>query len=222
MLNRLTISNYALIDSLDITFPEGLVIITGETGAGKSILLGALSLLLGGRSDVSVINDKERNCVVEAEFCVEGNEYILRRVVSPAGRSRVFINDEPASLDDIRELSSKLVDIHAQHQHLLLSNADFQLSVLDAFTGIRQDVDEYNTRYESYLALKSQLATLDGRISEIARNRDYIEYQYKRLEDARLVPGELESLEQEQVQLAHSEQIKSDLGHICSIFSSEE
>jgi len=116
MLSRLTIQNYALIESLDITFPDNLVIITGETGAGKSILLGALSLVLGGRSDISTLKDRTRNCVVEAIFTLEvGQEYILRRVISPGGRSRIFIDDEPATLEQIKNLSESLVDIHSQH-----------------------------------------------------------------------------------------------------------
>lgn len=222
MLQRLTINNYALIDTLDISFPGGLVIITGETGAGKSILLGALSLLLGAKSDVSVIKDKGRNCVVEAEFEAGGEYYILRRVVAPTGRSRVFINDEPASIDQIKELSSKLIDIHAQNQHLLLSNPHFQLSVLDSFAGLEKKVEEYNALYDGYLEAKNELAVMDRKIEELSSNRDYIEYQYNKLEEAKLQPDELAELEQEQSKLANSEQIKGDLSRICSLFTSEE
>ena len=128
MLRKLIIQNYALIDSLDISFPEGLVIITGETGAGKSILLGAISLLLGHKAEASVFNDSTKNCVVEAEF---DDDLILRRVITPAGRSRSFLNDEPVTLAQLTEISNKIIDIHGQHQHLLLSDYAFQLSVLD-------------------------------------------------------------------------------------------
>jgi len=222
MLQRLTISNYALIDSLDISFPEGLIIITGETGAGKSILLGALSLLLGAKSDVSVIKDTTRNCVVEAEFEVDDRLYILRRVVSPNGRSRVFIDDEPASIDEIKELSSKLIDIHAQNQQLLLANPHFQLSVLDSFAGLGRQVEEYNKLYDEYVAAKSELAILDRKIEEVSGNRDYIEYQYTKLAEANLQTDELAELEQEQTKLANSESIKSDLSKICSLFTNED
>ena len=144
MLSRLSISNYALISSLDITFPDGLVIITGETGAGKSILLGALSLLLGKRADVSVFSDSTRNCVVEAEFSdKDGQEYILRRVITPAGRSRSFLNDEPVTLSDLADISHKIIDIHGQHQHLLLGDPDFRLSVIDNFAGTAPLLEEF-------------------------------------------------------------------------------
>ena len=135
MLTRLTIQNYALIENLDIEFPSGLVIITGETGAGKSIMLGALSLLLGGKGDVSALKDSSRNCVVEGEFETDGEPLILRRVISPAGRTRNFINDEPATLAALTEISSTIVDIHAQHQHLLLTDESYQMKVLDYFAG---------------------------------------------------------------------------------------
>src|SRR3989339_536834 len=139
MLKSLSVSNYALIESLEIGFPEGLVIITGETGAGKSILMGAISLLLGGKADMAILKDKNKNCVVEALFEIEGDsdfqrifeenslEYspslTLRRVVSPGGKSRSFVNDEPVSLQFLKDISEKIIDIHAQHQHLLLADS---------------------------------------------------------------------------------------------------
>ena len=149
MLRRLAIQNYALIDSLDIEFPGGLIIITGETGAGKSIMMGALSLLLGAKADVSALKDNARNCVVEGEFDVDGEELILRRVISPAGRTRNFINDEPATLASLTEIASRIVDIHAQHQHLLLADADYQMRVLDYFAGSSQVLEGYREVYTS-------------------------------------------------------------------------
>ena len=133
MLSRLSICNYALIEALESRFPEHLVIITGETGAGKSILLGALSLLMGQKADASVISDKEKNCVVEGEFFYEGESYIIRRVIAPSGRSRSFVNDEPVTVDYLKELSSKLIDVHTQNQHLMLSDYQYQLELLDSY-----------------------------------------------------------------------------------------
>ena len=175
MLTKLTISNYALIDALDIEVPGNLVIISGETGAGKSILLGALSLLLGGRADVSVIRDRNRNCVVEAEF----EDIIIRRVVSPSGRSRAFVNDEPVSLDELKRLGSSLVDIHSQHSHLLLGDEHFQISVLDCFAGNGDLKREYLAKYREYLECCAQLNKLDTEIAASEKERDYIEFSRK-------------------------------------------
>ena len=159
MLKSLTVSNYALIENLEISFPEGLIIITGETGAGKTILLGAISLLLGSKADVSILKDKDKNCVVEAVFEIAGDSdsrriflensldfadsITLRRIVSPLGKSRSFVNDEPVNLQFLKDLSEKIIDIHAQHQHLLLSDSNFQLSVLDSFANNRTILLEY-------------------------------------------------------------------------------
>ena len=135
MLKRLTIRNYALIDSLDIEFPGNLVVISGETGAGKSILLGALSLLLGGKADVSSLGDPASNCVVEGEFEREGEEYILRRIISPQGRSRSFINDEPATIDALKTLSASLVDIHSQFDQTQLADRRYPIALLACGAG---------------------------------------------------------------------------------------
>ena len=222
MLKRLYINNYALIDSLDIDFPENLVIITGETGAGKSILLGALSLLLGGRADVAHLGNKERNCVVEAEFSSNGDEYIVRRVLSPQGRSRAFINDDPVTLDELKELTSTLVDIHSQHQQQLLSDRRFHLSVIDAFAGNADLLKSFSEHYSTYQNLKKKIEELDARIEKSRKNRDYIEFQFNQLSEARLVPGELEELESEQSRLANSELIREQMARIDEIFESEE
>ena len=150
MISRISISNYALISSLELTLPDGLIIITGETGAGKSILMGALSLLMGRKAEGSVLFDKSRNCVVEAEF---SDGLILRRVISPSGRSRAFIDDEPVSMSRLAEVTSGLIDIHAQHQHLLLNNPDYRLSVVDAFAGCSRELDNYRRLYNRSILL---------------------------------------------------------------------
>ena len=212
MLSRLSISNYALISSLDITFPDGLVIITGETGAGKSILLGALSLVLGKRADSSVFSDNTRNCVVEAEFHDKsGQEYILRRVITPAGRSRSFLNDEPVSLADLAAISNRIIDIHGQHQHLLLTDPDYRLGVIDHFAGTAPLLDEYKKIYDEYTAVEDEAASLEKSIAEEERDAEYRQFQLHKLQEAALVSGEMEALEQEQKALAHAEDIRTGL-----------
>ena len=175
MLKRLSVRNYVLIDSLETEFPEGLVIITGQTGAGKSILLGALSLLLGAKADVSMIGESSDNCVVEGEFAVgsenaalkeilerndvewdDGN-LTVRRVINPTGRSRSFINDSPVSVNLLSELSSNLIDIHSQHQTLLLSDKHFQMLLLARFAGDSELLEKYRTHYKKYGALCREL-----------------------------------------------------------------
>lgn len=222
MLKRLLIENYALIDHLDISFPGELVIITGETGAGKSILLGALSLVLGGRSDVSVLKDPSRNCVVEAVFEQEGRERIFRRVVSPQGRSRGFIDDEPASVEVLRMEAAALIDIHAQHQQLLLSEQAFQRNVLDSYAGISQAVAAHGKTYQVMLDAEKALADLDAEIAAAERERDYMEFQYKQLDEAALRDGELEELEEEQHRLAHGETVKEQLSLADRLFAGED
>ena len=212
MLSRLSISNYALISSLDITFPDGLVIITGETGAGKSILLGALSLVLGKRADSSVFCDNTRNCVVEAEFHDKsGEEYILRRVITPAGRSRSFLNDEPVSLADLAAISNRIIDIHGQHQHLLLTDPDYRLGVIDHFADTAPLLDEYKKIYDEYTAVEDEAASLEKSIAEEERDAEYRQFQLHKLQEAALVSGEMETLEQEQKALAHAEDIRTGL-----------
>ena len=222
MLRRLLIENYALIDHLDITFPDGLVIITGETGAGKSILLGALSLALGGRSDVSVLKNRTRNCVVEAVFEEDGRERPFRRVISPQGRSRSFIDDEPAGVEQLRAEASALVDIHSQHQQLLLAERGFQQRVLDSYTGLNGQVAAYGRLWQQWLDAQKALRDLDARIAAARREKDYLEFQFKQLDEARLRDGELEALEEEQGRLAHGESVKEQLSRVEQLFEGEE
>ncbi len=213
MLKRLSIQNYALIEQLDIEFPSGLIIITGETGAGKSIMMGALSLLLGAKADVSALKDNTRNCVVEGEFELDGEELILRRVISPAGRTRNFVNDEPATLASLTEIASKAVDIHAQHQHLLLTETEYQMRVLDYFAGTGKLLEDYRTAYADLRSAEQELVELKSEIAKSEGEREYKEFQLEKLKEAKLKEGELEELEIEQKQLANSEQIREN---ICS------
>ena len=218
MLKRLTISNYALIDVLDIEFPEHLVIITGDSGAGKSILLGALALLLGGRYDGAVLKDASRNCVLEAEF----DDCIVRRVVTPAGRSRVFVNDEPATLEQIRTLASRKLDIHSQNSQLLLQSDDFCLSVVDAYAGNAALLDEYRKAYNTHQELTSKLAKLREERSVRERERDYVKFRYDQLVAANLQQGELEQIEEQQKTLANAGQIKAALSAAADALANGE
>ena len=229
MLSRLQVRNYVLIDSLEIDFPEGLIIITGQTGAGKSILLGALSLVMGSKADASMLSEGADNCVVEAEFktddlsvreILEDNEVewedgclIVRRVVNRSGRSRAFVNDSPVPLGVLQEISSRLVDIHSQHQTMLLSDRNFQLDILDHYAGNMELRASCTRLWRELGALKSELAETDARIARISGERDYNEAQYRQLEAASLREGELAELEEEQKQLANAEEIKTGLSH---------
>ena len=235
MLSRLQVKNYVLIDSLEIDFPEGLIIITGQTGAGKSILLGALSLLMGAKADAAMVSEGADNCVVEAEFetsdlslreVLEENEVeweeghlTVRRVVNRSGRSRSFINDSPVPVNVLQEISSRLVDIHSQHQTLLLSDKSFQLNILDHYAGNSRFREECASLHREFGALNSELAALDAKIARLAGEKDYNEAQFRQLEAAGLREGELEELEVEQRQLANAEEIKTSLCSVEELFT---
>ncbi|MBR2136006.1 MAG: DNA repair protein RecN [Bacteroidales bacterium] len=222
MLERLTIQNYALIESLDIEFPDGLVIMTGETGAGKSILLGAVSLLSGGKADPSVLRDNTRNCVVEAVFDVEGGQRILRRVISPAMRSRFFIDDEPVPASRMAEVSSALVDIHAQHSNLLLSHRSFQLDMIDGFCANKKLLDDYRAEYEAVRNLEEELGKLEQKISKAESDSSAIAEDLGKLEGANLEEGELEALELEQKQLENAQMLKENAGGAAAVLDGED
>lgn len=238
MIRNLLIRNYILIDSLEISFPEGLVIITGQTGAGKSIILGALSLVLGGKADASLIAEGAENCVVEAEFTAtedlkemieeagaEWNEdgtLVIRRVIYASGRSRSFINDAPVQLPLLSELSGRLVDIHSQHRTLLLSDHSFQLSLLDHYAGNADSLKECRDIFSKLTTLKAELAEVNSRLRKVVAEKEYNQARFKQLDDAKLRDGELEELDVEQKQLAHAEQIKESLSRAQSLFSSED
>lgn len=229
MLRRLSIRNYVLIDSLDTEFPEGLVIITGQTGAGKSILLGALSLLMGAKADVSMIGEASDNCVVEGEFSVppddedlktlleendtdwDAGNITIRRIVNPTGRSRSFVNDSPVSVQFLSALSSKLIDIHSQHQTMLLSDKHFQLSLLDRFAGNSALLDTYRGHFRKYSTLSRELEEAEQAAARARSEYDYDKSRFDRLDAAGLKEGELEELELEQKQLANAEDIKDGL-----------
>ena len=236
MLSRLQVRNYVLIDSLEIDFPEGLIIITGQTGAGKSILLGALSLLMGAKADASMVSEGADNCVVEAEFEAEDNgiirelldenevewdegHLIIRRVVNRSGRSRAFINDSPVPVAVLQDISSCLIDIHSQHQTLLLSEKNFQLETLDYFAGNSGLLSECAGLWRTLVQQKSSLKELEQKISRISADKEYNEAQYRQLEAANLKEGELEELEEEQKQLANAEEIKTGLSNVEELFA---
>ena len=241
MLKALHIKNYVLIDSLDIEFPAGLVIITGQTGAGKSILLGALSLVMGSRADSSVISAAGDNCVVEAEFEVNDEDgslrqYLdeneidfdpvdgkgqltIRRILNSNGRSRSFVNDSPAPLKVLSMLSSRLIDIHSQHETMLLRDKQFQMSMLDHFAGDSGLLQSCRTRWERLTGLKNDLDEVNANLSRTNAEKDYNQAQFERLDSAHLKDGELEELETEQKQLANAEEIKSSLYQVENYFS---
>ena len=227
-----------MIDSLETVFPEGLVIITGQTGAGKSILLGALSLLLGAKADASMIGESSDNCVVEGEFSVDsgdsamkalleehdidwdGGNLIIRRVVNPTGRSRSFVNDSPVPVQLLASLSSRLIDIHSQHQTLLLSDRHFQMTLLDRFASDAALLDEYRAHYARHGSLCRELAALEESIAKAGAEYEYNKARLDRLRDAGLRAGELEELELEQKQLANAGEIKETLCTAENLLSS--
>lgn len=226
MLYSLSVSNYILIGSLETEFPEGLIIISGETGAGKSILLGALSLVLGAKAEASMVGPAGENCVVEAVFGIddtvrriladadlpsEDDRLVLRRTVGRSGRSRCFANDEPVSVNVLQELSACLVDIHSQHQTLRLQDARFRMEALDLHAGCEALRGACSDAWNKVLADRRALEELEQRLTSARDQQEYNQSRWQRLEEARLVSGELEDLEAEQKQLAHAEEIKETL-----------
>ena len=224
MLTRLTITNYALITSLNVEFQEGLNSVTGETGAGKSIILGALGLILGNRADLSVLKHKEEKCIVEGNFNVghyrlesffEKNDLdydsltILRREITPSGKSRAFVNDTPVNLKIMRELGLKLIDIHSQHQNLELGNQKFQLDLVDTVAGSEKKLEKYKQLYSTYISLQKELKDVTEKSEQAAADLDYYQFQLNQLSEAELEEEEQQELEAELEQLTHSEEIKS-------------
>ncbi|HRH67639.1 MAG TPA: DNA repair protein RecN, partial [Bacteroidia bacterium] len=239
MLQRLIVRNYALIDSLELDFNKGLNIITGETGAGKSILLGALSLILGQRADSSALLDRARKCIVEGEFSFKkGNagireffssneldieqSILIRREISPEGKSRAFINDTPVNLQQLKELGSLLVDIHSQHETLLLNRSVFQLSVLDAFADHKDLLNNYADEYASFRILEKELKELKEEENRSKADQDYFQFQFHELEEAGLGNYDMEKLEEEFSTLTHAGEIQSGLGQLLGIMNSVE
>lgn len=228
MLESLHISNYALIDNLDIDFHNGFNIITGETGAGKSIILGALSLILGGRADTKVIRNNARKSVIEAIFsikdypslkkiCDENDiewddlQCILRREIAPNGRSRAFVNDSPVSLSQLSDIAIQLVDIHSQHQNLLLASPDYQLNIIDNLAGNNDRLKEYYHLYQEYVNAVRQLKETRRAIEKGVADEDFTRFQLEQLEEMNLVAGEQENLEREREILSNMTSIKETL-----------
>lgn len=238
MIKQLHISNYALIDKLDIGFDDGLTIITGETGAGKSIILGALSLILGERADSKAIRDTDIKTVVEATFDITGynlehffndndidwdeHECLLRRELSPNGRSRAFINDTPVALNILRELSTRLLDIHSQHSNMLLSQTAFQLSILDSIANNGGLLENYRQKYQQYREAERQLLETRQAIEKMRQNEDYIRFQLDQLQAMQLQPDEDQELEALQSKLSNITELKEALWSVENELDSEE
>ncbi len=239
MLKSIFISNYALISTLEINFQPGLSVLTGETGAGKSIILGALSLILGQRADNKSIKKEEDKCVVEAVFDIsaykhlddffETNELdhdvyhcIIRRELTANGKSRAFINDTPVALTVLRDLTSRLIDIHSQHENLLLSNASYQLEVLDTVARNNELLQEYRESYLVWKADEKTLEKLKADSAKAASETDFIRFQFNQLQEAKLIPDEQQELEAEQETLSHIEEIKTELNKITGLLDGEQ
>lgn len=238
MLQTLTIDNYALIDHLEFQPGQGLTVITGETGAGKSIIMGALGLILGQRADAKAVRAGATKCVIEAQFDISAyalEEYfrqndleydptatIIRREIYATGKSRAFVNDIPVQLLMLRELGSHLIDIHSQHQNLLLGDDKFQLSVVDALARNQYEAGQYRTLYTQLTSIHRRIAQLREEAERNAQEADYIRYQFTQLDDANLQEGEQEELEAEQELLSHAEDIKSSLCQLHEGLDGEE
>lgn len=226
MLKRLHINNYALIEEVNVNFPAKLTVVTGETGAGKSIFLEALSLVLGARADIGTLQDKNKKCIVEAEFKLSSyglkdffkeNELdfedntILRREINPEGKSRAFINDTPVGLSVLKLLGEKLVDIHSQHQTLMLNETVFQFDILDSYAGTQTLFSQYKKQFSLFNLKKKELAELLAQELQAKKDLDYYQFLFNELEEANLKPGELKQLEEESATLENAGFIKTNL-----------
>jgi DNA repair protein RecN (Recombination protein N) len=237
MLTQLTIKNYALIDDLQVSFNNGLTIITGETGAGKSILLGGLSLILGKRADLASVKDSSKKCVIEGVFDIakynlktlfktQDLDYesltIIRREILPSGKSRAFINDTPVRLDDLQVLGEHLLDIHSQHQTLQLTSDDFQFQIIDALANNDERLSVYISELKNFKALSSKIEKLHDQKAESIKELDYNLFLLKELDNAKLVVGEFEGLEKEYETLNNVEEIKDKLNQSHQLLSNED
>jgi len=237
MLQSLKIQNYALIDHIHIQFSPGFITITGETGAGKSILIGALSLILGNRADTSVLKDNGKKCVVEASFDIENYglkaiferhdldydpETIIRREINNKGKSRAFVNDTPVNIKVLKELGEYLVDIHSQHQNLVLKDNHFQLDVVDSYAGNNDLLRSYQQQYREYRKLEEEYKSLKSQSEKAGSDLDYYQFQYDQLEKANLDPDEQQEMERELETLTHAEEIKQNLAGASHQLSGQE
>ena len=237
MIQHLYIKNFTLIDCLDIELRQGFSVITGETGAGKSIILGAIGMLLGQRADLKAIKQGADKCVIEAQFDLsrydmqdffsdndieyDAGNCIVRRELTSAGKSRAFINDTPVQLSMLKELGERLVDVHSQHQNLLLNKQDFQLSVVDIIAGDDKPLADYQQTFRQYQATARELESLKADIEQNRQNLDFLQFQYNELTQANLAEGEQEELEQKSDVMSHSEEIKSALYEADNALSAE-
>ena len=236
MLNRLSINNYALIDELSIDFKKGFTTITGETGAGKSILLSALGLILGERAELKAIADANKKCVVEGEIIIDKYDIqsffeihdldyliptLIRREIAPSGRSRAFVNDTPVSLNQLKELGSYLIDIHSQHQTLLLNSQNYQLKIVDVFCNHKNELSQFQNDYQSYLSKQTELDELLEKEKQISRELDYKQFLFDELEGAKLTKQD-SKIEDELSKLENFEEIQYKLNQIISISDNEE
>lgn len=237
MLKHITIRNFALIEKVEISFSSGFSVITGETGHGKSVFLGAVAMLLGQRSDVKSIREGADRCVIEGIFDIAGfgleaffeendldydRECIVRRELASSGRSRAFVNDTPVNVSLLKELGARLIDIHSQHQNLLLGDRNYQLGVLDTLAGDKELLSGYKGVYDHYLSLKRELAARKEALEASRRDEDWIRFQLDELDAAALKSGELEELEQELQELSHAEDIQAALYGACAAIDSDE
>ena len=237
MLCRLTVENYALIEKLELALDARLNIVTGETGAGKSILLGALGLLLGAKNDGSAMKDNTRNCVVEGTFALEGlgleslfeeldldydNETIIRRVITPAGKSRSYVNDMPVQLVQLKELGARLIDVHSQHQNLILSSESFRMQAVDVVAGSSELLARYRDEYQQWSDARRRLAALVEEAAAARRDEEWVRFQAEELKVAALKKNEIAELEQEQAVLANADAIGATLGEISALLDSDE
>ena len=237
MLKHISIRNFALIEHVEVDFSAGFSVITGETGHGKSVFLGAISMLLGQRSDAKSIREGADRCVIEgcfdiADFAMQGwfeendldydSECIVRREVAVSGRSRAFVNDTPVSVAQLKELGARLVDIHSQHQNLLLGDRNYQLRVLDILSGNSAQLDNYRKQYDVYQSLNGELKKLKEVLENSRRDEDWLRFQLEELESAAITDGELESLEEEVQELSHAEEIQAALYGACAGIDGDE
>ena len=236
MLKHISIRNFALIEHVEVDFSTGFSVITGETGHGKSVFLGAISVLLGQRSDAKSIREGADRCVIEGcfditDFALQGwfeendldydSECIVRREVASTGRSRAFVNDTPVSVAQLKELGARLMDIHSQHQNLLLGDAGYQLRVLDTLSGNKAQLDSYKELYDTYRSLNNELKRLKDALENSRRDEEWLRFQLEELNGAALVDGEVEALEEEVRELSHAEDIQAALYGACTAIDAD-
>ena len=221
MLTHLHIRNYALISHLDIDFHSGFSVMTGETGAGKSIILGALNLVMGARADTKSITEGEERCIIEATFSQPSSEIIIRRELTANGRSRSFVNDEVVTQAELKALARQLIDIHSQHESLMIGDDRFQIEVVDAIAGNDKQREAYSLAYQAYTQASEALRQAKAMAKKAQDDADYIQWQYDQLTQAQLAEGEMEQLEEEEYRLAHAEEIQATLANALNQLDSD-